>query len=84
MKHAGSDALDAIEPLLASIRNVPGLVEKRRGVFYRGSKAFLHFHEDPSGTHADVRLDGDDFTRMRVATDDERATLLAMISGAGR
>ena len=67
MKHAGSDALDSLEPLLREIRQIPGLVEKSRGVFYRRSQAFLHFHEDPSGMHADVRL-GADFERYRAET----------------
>ena len=48
----------------------------RRGVFYRGSRAFLHFHEDPSGFYADVRLDAD-FERMRVTTKAERKRLLS-------
>ena len=78
MKHAGSDALDKAESLLAEIRTVPGLVEKSRGVFYRKSTAFLHFHEDPSGLHADVRI-GAEFERFRAETPDERTALLALI-----
>jgi hypothetical protein len=78
MRHATSAALDELEPLLERLRSVPGLVEKRRGVFYRRSKAFLHFHEDPSGIHADVRF-GDEFERVRVDTDVERETLIARI-----
>ena len=81
MRHARSDALDELEPLLAQLRQVPGLVERTRGVFYRRSKAFLHFHEDPSGHHADVRL-GDEFERLRVQTADERARLLAHVRAA--
>ena len=65
MKHAGAEALDQLEPLLSALREVPGLREKKRGTFYRGSRAFLHFHEDPSGLFADVRL-GDDFERIQV------------------
>ena len=75
MKHAGSDALDSIEPMLEQIRRVPGLTERSRGVFYKRSKAFLHFHEDPSGMHADVRFD-DDFERYRVETSAEQEALL--------
>jgi hypothetical protein len=73
--------LDGLEPLLLRLREVPGLVERKRGVFYRGSKAFLHFHEDPTGLHADVRLDTD-FERFRVETDDERAALLERVRAA--
>jgi len=78
MRHATSNALDKLEPLLVELRFVPGLVEKSRGVFYRKSKAFLHFHEDPSGLHADVRF-GEEFERVRVETDAERDALLSRI-----
>ena len=78
MKHARSDALDSLEPLLREIRLVPGLVEKSCGVFYRNSQAFLHFHEDPSGMHADVRL-GEEFTRYRAETEAEQQALLDLI-----
>lgn len=80
MKHARADTLDQLEPLLAAIRALPGLKEKSRGVFYRGSRAFLHFHEDPAGLFADVRLAGADFDRFRVETEGERDTFLALIA----
>jgi len=78
MKHAGPEALDQIEAMLRQIRNVPGLTERSRGTFYKNSKAFLHFHEDPSGMHADLRLT-DDFVRYRVETEAEQAALLDRI-----
>jgi len=65
MKHAGEAALDALEPLLERMRTLEGLRERKRGAFYRGSSAFLHFHEDPAGFFADIKL-GADFVRMRV------------------
>jgi hypothetical protein len=81
MRHAGSEALDRLEPLLVELRALDGLVERKRGIFYKGSRAFLHFHEDPSGLHADVRLgdDGDDFERRRVETKPEQMSLVADI-----
>jgi hypothetical protein len=78
VKHAGEASLDRLEPLLVELRTVDGLVEKKRGVFYRQSAAFLHFHEDPSGLYADVRLD-QDFDRFRVETDSERSELVSLI-----
>ena len=57
--------------MLAALRGLPGLTEKSRGTFYRGSRAFLHFHEDPTGHHVDVRLDAD-FERFRVQTKAEQ------------
>ena len=80
MKHAGPTALDRLEPLLAQIRLLPGLIERSRGVFYRKSKAFLHFHEDPTGVFADVRLEGAEFERLRVETEGDRAALLERLA----
>ena len=78
MRHAGSDALDALEPLLRDLRGFDGLHEKKRGVFYRKSRAFLHFHEDPSGLYADVRFEAD-FERLPVTTRAEQRALLARV-----
>jgi hypothetical protein len=78
VRHASSAALDELEPFLDELRRVPELVERKRGVFYRRSRAFLHFHEDVSGLHADVRLT-DRFERFRVQTLAERGRLLDLI-----
>jgi hypothetical protein len=56
VRHATATALDALEPLLAELRRIEGLSERKRGVFYRGRDAFLHFHEDPAGFFADAKL----------------------------
>lgn len=78
MKHAGSASLDALEPLLAALRGLPGLTERSRGTFYRRSRAFLHFHEDPKGLFADIRdAAGDDFERTDVTGAEGRTALLA-------
>ena len=82
MRHAGPAALDALEPLLARLRALPGLKETARGVFYRKSRAFLHFHEDPAGLFADARLGGEDFTRLAVSTDTDREELLRRVAAA--
>lgn len=79
MKHAGQDALDQLESLLVQLREQPGMVEKKHGVFYRKSKAFLHFHEDPKGLFADIRTaDGGDFERLDVSTAEGRAALVVL------
>lgn len=75
MKHAGDEALDLLEPLLGEVRALEGLVERKRGVFYLRSRAFLHFHEDPAGLFADLR-GGGDFERHRVSTAGERRAFL--------
>jgi hypothetical protein len=81
MRHATPATLEELAPLLARLRELPGLVEKSPGVFYRRSRAFLHFHEDPTGLYADVRL-GEDFERFRVQTKAEQAALLGRVRGA--
>lgn len=79
MRHAGEAALDELEPLLAQLRTLPRLKEKKRGTFYVGAKAFLHFHEHPEGPFADLKtsLEGD-YDRFRVRTAKEHARVLAL------
>lgn len=79
MKHAGDQALDLLADLLAAIRTKEGLKEKKRGVFYRKTQAFLHFHEDAAGIFADMRS-GSDWERFPVNTSAEQAQLLDRLS----
>lgn len=83
VRHVTPAGLDQLEPLLGRLRRLDGLVEKQRGVFYRRSRAFLHFHEDPTGLHADVRLI-DGFERRRVETPAEQDTLVEEVERALR
>jgi hypothetical protein len=78
MKHAGDQALDRLEPMLTTLRALPELREKKRGTFYRNSRAFIHFHEDPAGLFADVRI-RDDFERFDVTTAARQKALLREI-----
>ncbi len=79
MKHAGSAALDMLEPLLEAVRKQPQLKEKKRGTFYLKTKAFLHFHEDPVGLFADLWT-GSDWKRLPVNTPTEHHTLLTELN----
>ena len=81
MKHASSGSLDSLDPLLDQLREIAGLKEKQRGVFYLKSKAFLHFHEDPAGLFADLRASGD-WQRYPVTTAGERNALLRSVRQA--
>lgn len=81
MRHARPDALDQLDDLIVALRGLEGVKEKGRGVFYRGGKAFLHFHEDPAGLFCDVRL-SDDFERFRVSTSAERSAVLKRVRAA--
>lgn len=78
MKHAGPATLERLAPLLEQLRTLT-LTERTPGCFYRGSRAWLHFHEDPSGLFADVKLDGRSFERMAVDTAAEQRRLLAAL-----
>jgi hypothetical protein len=78
VKHAGPATFARIEPLLEALRARAALREARPGVFTLKSRAFLHFHDDPSGVYADVRLT-DAFVRMRVSDASEQSDLLERI-----
>ena len=85
MKHASESTLEGLSAFLDRLRSIDGLVEKRPGVFYRRSKAFLHFHEDPSGIFVDIRLNIDDpFTRLPVTTRSQQSELITTIKRALR
>jgi len=83
MKHAGPQALDELEPILREIRKVEGLTEKKRGTFYYRGNAMLHFHEDPAGFFADLKVDGE-FVRLAVNTKREEAEFLRRARSALR
>lgn len=79
MKHASSDTLTALADLLDAIRQYsPPLKEKKPGVFYLKSTAFLHFHDDPAGIFADLKVNGD-WVRYPANTQDEWDTLIAAV-----
>ena len=82
MKHAGAATALSLESLLKQLRSVHGLVERTPGCFYRRGAAFLHFHEDAGGAHADVKLAPPGFTRLRVDSAQEQAVLLALVADA--
>jgi len=79
MRHARPEDLDAIEPLLEQLRTMRGIREKSPGIFYRGSKAFLHFHVDGDDFFADVRLGGPGFERMRTTTKADQRALISAV-----
>lgn len=81
MKHATPATLERLAELLAQIRTKEGLKEKKLGVFYRKTKSFLHFHEDPAGLFADLTI-GEGFDRYPVNSPAEWTALLAAIEAA--
>lgn len=82
MKHASPSALHQLGALLDQLRAVGGLREPKTGTFYRGSSAFLHFHEDPAGLFADAKLNGREFTRFSLSRPIDQANLLKAVKTA--
>jgi hypothetical protein len=80
MKHATEATLISLTSLLEELRKRP-MKEKKRGIFYVKSKSFLHFHEDPTGLFADLRI-GDDFERFALNTKTEQAAFLKAVDRA--
>jgi hypothetical protein len=78
MKHAGEAALDTIEPMLVQLRQLEGIRERKPGVFYRKSSAFIHFHEDPAGIFVDLRKDRE-WLRLPVTTSSQRRQFVRLI-----
>jgi hypothetical protein len=78
VKHASPVALDALNPLLEQLRRIDGITERKHGVFYRRSSAFLHFHEDPAGFFADIKA-GPAWQRLPATTARERRALIAAV-----
>jgi hypothetical protein len=81
VRHATQEDLDHLEALLAELRKFPQLRERRRGYFSRGSRAFLHFHEDAGDLYVDVKL-GNAFQRMKVTSSKEQAVFLSDVRRA--
>ena len=76
MKHADSHTLARLGSLLEQVRQrMPPLKEKGQGRFYFKATAFLHFHDDPAGIFADLKIQGD-WQRYPVNTEAECATLI--------
>jgi hypothetical protein len=79
VRHATSEDLDRLEPLLARLREFDALTERRRGSFTRSGRAFLHCHADDVGLFVDCRL-AEDFERFRVSTRKERDAFVARVA----
>lgn len=79
-KHAGALAQAELQGLLAGLRLLPDVVERKPGIFYRKSRAFVLFLEDPTGLYADLRLSAGVFERLPVNTLEERVFVLGQAS----
>jgi hypothetical protein len=84
VEHAGADALEELSGLIGELRQLGWLREQTPAHFYWKSRAIVHFHEDPTGLYADVRLDLQGrFERRRVTARAEQDELVADIRRLG-
>lgn len=81
MKRAREEKVAKIEKELAELRKRVGLTEKKPGAFYRKGEALLHLREDPDGTFADLKAEGQ-WVRFRVETQAEWKKLFAELDKA--
>jgi hypothetical protein len=67
-----------LSDLLDAVRRRPRLIERNTAVFYVGGRAFLHFHLEPPGMIAHLRMIGG-WQRLPVNTTVERRRFLAAL-----
>jgi hypothetical protein len=78
MRRAGAATLERIAPLLVALRSHPALREGRPGHFHLGAREVLHFHDDPAGVFADLRLAAG-FVRLPATSPAEQAEVLGRL-----
>ena len=79
MKHATAETIARIEPLLKRLRNIDALKERKPGIYYFKSSAFLHFHEEGDQVYADIKFEPPDFKRLPATTRDQQDELIKLI-----
>jgi hypothetical protein len=80
VKHASEAALFKLVELIEKIRKFEQLKEKKFGIFYFKSAAFLHFHEDPAGLFVDIKLDDKKFDRFGVNSKAEQKYVVQQLN----
>jgi hypothetical protein len=78
VKHASDTALDQLGEVLEGLRKQSALRERKRGVFYLRTSAFIHFHEDPAGLFADFKA-ASGWERLPVNTKSDTKRFLARV-----
>lgn len=83
MKHASEKTLERLETLLEAVRLHKELKEKKPGVFYWKSQAFLHFHEDGCLLFADLKVNSEwqRFSVNEQVEQDELVKQVAIVLG---
>jgi hypothetical protein len=80
--HVAPETLDLIDELLAKIRRRAWLTERKRGIFYRKSVGWLHFHGKSGAIVAGLKV-GEDWVRYPVDRRKDWSTLLAALDQGG-
>ncbi|MFZ1991411.1 MAG: hypothetical protein WAW96_16760 [Alphaproteobacteria bacterium] len=80
MAHAKPEHLKDLKPVLDELRGWPRLKEKSPGIFYIGSKPFLHFHIEGVRLWADVKLPDGGWTEVAATTKADRAAFMKRVS----
>jgi hypothetical protein len=81
VRHATPPALQRLASLLDELRTFDGLTERKQGTFYRGSRAFLHFHEHGDELFADVKSSAD-WDRYNVTSGPDQQALVTVVQRA--
>lgn len=78
MAHASKDALQPLLPLLRQLREIKDLQEKKPGIFYFKTSAFVHFHDEAGTIVADLKKAGGGagFDRYPLATPQDQRRLV--------
>jgi hypothetical protein len=83
VRHADEATFEQLQDLLASLRKLPGVVERRPGAFSFRSRALLHFHDDPTGPYADLKVSPEEgFRRFRVRTKADQTAFVRQVRAA--
>ncbi|MBC7474564.1 MAG: hypothetical protein H7263_09760 [Candidatus Sericytochromatia bacterium] len=78
MKHAQENILDKFVIKINKIRDLTDLKEKKKGIFYKKSSAFLHFHQDNNLLFVDLKIEKK-LVRFKTEENREWALLLKQI-----
>ena len=79
MKHAQENILNKFNNQIDKLRQLEKLTEKKKGIFYKKSSAFLHFHQDNNILFADLKI-SNNWLRFRTEENQEWNILLEEVN----
>jgi len=81
VKLAPEATLGRVGNLLEALRRETVLAETAHGIFHHRGRAFLHFHQDPAGIFADLKI-AETWVRLAANTKFEQQHLLKRVRDA--